>query len=669
MQETLNQGFLKYPSEVKESVYAVEGITSEYLLDQRSCSFEDNFSQDRRLLDQLTFPFLEVDELVLEILAFLSLQDELFYILDNTEPHRIQDDNLLVSNEEYLCSMKFDVEEFLSDHILRPCAVSDMVSPDTFGRSELMSLIETLEIPVSSASQTNSSFDFPVGPASFEEFQLLDIYLDQPFGVFFDLELSALSEISDCMSIESTNFKNFNELIVCHELALVDDTFKSLPVPILSSQGSEKPLLAFIEDVLANLNLQSLSASDDIYLDWYLLEENSCTSGVYSSYQNMLEEINLKPIEFDHEPCENDSTFYRYVFSDEALVRETTEDQGELKESFSDGISLVPSRTIAIASSTLLNERCEQKGRQDLAAVGNTEKALSSWKSKSESNYPNFFLNSQKPAGVGKSKSVFSTINTNTMLPKVLCDGKLTNKPSMSSADGSLKQLSSADDSLKQLNVALHQVFLSDNILHLINNSEKTYLAILQNETELRKTYLPYIGDEYSLMLSLPKQKLIDCVEKIYLQGTSNYWEEKIMTLATLYATKQIAWYLCFYGIYPAHLYLKKLCQSLKCLKSRLGFLVSLIEEAGKMVDREITLSHPALTTIQDILCSKTSTSTLKVLVLADQIFWWSLKKLLGSLGLSFEELNYVSPTDDQAPNATIMVDGLVSNCLFVSQE
>ncbi|KAE8651474.1 protein SHORTAGE IN CHIASMATA 1 [Cucumis sativus] len=654
--ETLNLGLLKYPSEVKESVYAVECIISEYLLDQRSCLFEDDFSQDRRLLDQSTFPFLEVDEIVLETLALLSLQDEIFFILDNTEPDRIQDVSLLVSNEEYLCSMKCDIEEFLSDHILDPCEVSEIVSSDIFGGSEPMSLIETLEIPGSSAIQTKSTFDFPIGPASFEEFQLLDVSMDQPFGVFFDLELSFLSEISDCISIESTDFKNFNELIVCHELALVDDTFKSLPVPILSSQGSERPLLAFIEDALANLNVQSLSASDDIYLDWYLLEENSCSSGIYLSYHNMLEEINLKPMEFDQEPFENDSTFYIYVFSDEDLVRETTEDKGELKESFPNGISMLPSQTFIVDSSKLLNDRCQ---RQDIAAVGNTAKTSSSWKSKSESSDPDFFLNFQKPVGMGKSESVFSTTNTNTMLPRVPCDGKLTNKPLISSTDGSSKQL----------NVEVHQVFLSDNILHLINNSEKTYLAILQNETGLRKTYLPYVADDYSLMLSLPKQKLIDCIEKIYLRGSSTYWEEKIMTLAMLYAIKQIGWYLCFYGIYPAHLYLKKLCQSLECLQSRLGFLASLIEEAGNSVDREITSSHPALTTIQDILCSKTSTSTLKVLIVANQIFWWSLKKLLRSLGLSFEELNYGSPTNDQVSNATITVDGLVSTCLLVSQE
>lgn len=659
MQETLNQGLLKYPSEVKESVYAVEGITSEYLLDQRSCLFEDEFAQDQKLLHQLTFPFLEVDEMVLETLAFLSLQDELFFILEKTQsPPRIQDDKLLVNNEEYLCSMKCDVEAFLSDHFLRPCVVSELASPGISGGSNLMSMMETLEIPVSSGIQTKSSCELSVGPTIFEEFQLLDIYSNQTFGVFFDLELSTASEVSDCMFIENMNFKTYNELVVCQELALVDDKFKSLPVPILSSQGSERLLCAFMEDVLANLNGQPLSASDGIYLDWHLLEENSFSSGLYSSCQNMLEEINLKPVEYDQEPLENDSMFYRYVFSDDALVRERTEDKGELKESFPDGTSMLPSQTIDVASSKLLNGSCQQKRRHDPAAVGNTEKALSSWKPKSEFNDLHFFLNSQKPAGVRKGESVFSSIDTSTMLPKVPCDGKLTNEPS----------LSKADDSRKQSNVAVHQVCLSDNILHLINNSEKTYLAILQNETELRKTYFPYLAEDYFLMLSLPKQKLIDCIKRIYLQGTSNYWEEKIMTLATLYATKQIAWYLCFYGIHPAHLYLTKLCQSLECLKSRLGFLMSLIEDAGRMVDREIAISHPALTTIQDILCSKTSTSTLKVLIVANKIFWWSLKKLFGSMGLSFEELNDERLIDQQVSNAN-MVDDLVSNCLLVSQE
>ncbi|TYI06185.1 hypothetical protein ES332_A10G140400v1 [Gossypium tomentosum] len=89
-----------------------------------------------------------------------------------------------------------------------------------------------------------------------------------------------------------------------------------------------------------------------------------------------------------------------------------------------------------------------------------------------------------------------------------------------------------------------------------------------------------------------------------------------------------------------AHLYVDKLCRSLGCIKSRLSFLHSLIEYARGKVDKEITTSHPSLCVIRGILQSKTSSSNSKVLILAKQVFWWSLKNLLMSMGLSWNELS-----------------------------
>ncbi|TYG98770.1 hypothetical protein ES288_A10G143000v1 [Gossypium darwinii] len=89
-----------------------------------------------------------------------------------------------------------------------------------------------------------------------------------------------------------------------------------------------------------------------------------------------------------------------------------------------------------------------------------------------------------------------------------------------------------------------------------------------------------------------------------------------------------------------AHLYVDKLCRSLGCIKSRLSFLHSLIEDARGKVDKEITTSHPSLCVIRGILQSKTSSSNSKVLILAKQVFWWSLKNLLMSMGLSWNELS-----------------------------
>ncbi|KAK5793966.1 hypothetical protein PVK06_035151 [Gossypium arboreum] len=89
-----------------------------------------------------------------------------------------------------------------------------------------------------------------------------------------------------------------------------------------------------------------------------------------------------------------------------------------------------------------------------------------------------------------------------------------------------------------------------------------------------------------------------------------------------------------------SHLYVDKLCRSLGCIKSRLSFLHSLIKDARGKVDKEITTSHPSLCVIRGILQSKTSSSNSKVLILAKQVFWWSLKNLLMSMGLSWNELS-----------------------------
>ncbi|KAJ0099162.1 hypothetical protein Patl1_20117 [Pistacia atlantica] len=137
-----------------------------------------------------------------------------------------------------------------------------------------------------------------------------------------------------------------------------------------------------------------------------------------------------------------------------------------------------------------------------------------------------------------------------------------------------------------------------------------------------------------------------------------------------------MAWYICFYGIHTARLYVDKLCKSLDCMKSRLGFLQSFIVEADGKVDEETTRSHPSLLVIQEILHSNTSQSNLKVLILADQVFWWSLKRLVVSMGLSCNELqNFYTHVDQpdalhDSGSKKSKMDGLLnSDCLLVSHE
>ena len=98
---------------------------------------------------------------------------------------------------------------------------------------------------------------------------------------------------------------------------------------------------------------------------------------------------------------------------------------------------------------------------------------------------------------------------------------------------------------------------------------------------------------DYLKLLGLQKHKLIE----YHINGNQ-------MAFVVLCAIKQAAWYLCFYGLHPAFLYLDKLCQNLEYLKSKLGFLQSLIKDEKGKVDNNVTMAHPSLTIVKEILQS-----------------------------------------------------------------
>ncbi|KAJ7974201.1 Protein SHORTAGE IN CHIASMATA 1 [Quillaja saponaria] len=86
-------------------------------------------------------------------------------------------------------------------------------------------------------------------------------------------------------------------------------------------------------------------------------------------------------------------------------------------------------------------------------------------------------------------------------------------------------------------------------------------------------------------------------------------------------------------------------------------------------------MSHPSLTVIKEILQSNIKRSSLKALIVAEKFFWWSLKSLLLSLGLSFNEIKNFHANQPDLCNNTVefrnaeMKDLLASDCLLVSPE
>jgi hypothetical protein len=655
---------MQSPHEVQGLIYSVENVTAELHMEQKVYVFEDeSFVQDQMCFQRSVFPSLEVDEMSLKSVTYLSVEEELVSLLENTEPQCwLQKDNMAINGEEVLGSREYDISKFLSDHCLsNQCLEPGLASVDIFPEMDFISVMESSESQGNSSCEGVSHVDCSllVSPGIFQEFQFLDMDSSPHFEIF-TTQRADEPETCDWMFREDMNFKNFNELIVSNELALVDNTFKSLPVPLFSDHEKLRSLCCIVVEVLADLNPLPLSVSDGIYLDWHLLEEDKCNSRIYSSYQSMLEEVDSRIFDFDLESLDDGTLLLDFVFSDNALNGPNTEERKESQKLLFHGISVPTGHMVGAASNKLLDDECPQP--EEHLTEKDNERASLLFKSMSQFNDLDFFLNPRKANAWENNDSAIKAVDTNAKFPKI---------PSSNSRAA----CASTGVQLQKSNILLYQVKLSDTILAIIDNFEKSYLAILQNERELVKTDLPFLAADSFKLLSLPKQKLMDRIKKASAKRTTSHRDGNIMVFVTLCAIKQMAWYMCFYGIHPAHLYVDKLCQSLECLKSRLGILWSLIEDAHRKVDREVTNSHPSLTCVQKILHSNTTQSNLKVLIVAEEIFWRSLKSLLMSMGLSFSEFhnNYAHANQSDLCKTeftnTRMDALLVTDCLLVSHE
>ncbi|XP_042975653.1 protein SHORTAGE IN CHIASMATA 1 isoform X1 [Carya illinoinensis] len=657
------------PCEVQGLIYSVEDFTSKYTMEQKAYVLEDDRSvQDQICCRQSLFPSLEVDETSLGTLTCLSIEEELLSLLENAEHLSwLQKDNMVNNVEELLGSRACDISQFLLAHCLsKDCPDHELAAMENFPEMDFISMVEHSQIQGNPSCKGKSQLDclLAVTPVIFQELQFLDVDSSQLFGAVFNRQTAYEPEKCDWLFTEDMNFKNFNELIVSYELALVDNTFKSLPVPLFSDDEKIRSLCSIIEDILAGLEQLPRSASDEIYLDWHLLEEDKCNSRIYSSYHSMLEDVDSPTFDFDLGSFDDGKLVFEIVFSDNVLNRPKIEEKKESLNLLHHGISVSTAHDVGDISKKLLDDECLNPGNGEQLAEKDAERAFLLFKSMSQFNDLDFFLNPRKASAGEYSDSAIKA---------VVADATFSEVPSSNSSTA----CASTGVQLHHCDVVSYGVKLSDIIVAIVDNFEKSYLSILQNEREMIKTYIPFLAEENFKLLSLPKQKLMDCIKKINAQGTTSHRDENIKVFFTLCALKQMAWYVCFYGIHPTHQYVDKLCHSLEFLRSRLGNLWPLIEDAGRKVEREITSSHPSLTFIQEILHSSTTQGNLKVLIVAEEIFWWSLRSLLMSVGLSFSEFeNYYAHANqsDLLKNDEDFINArmdalLVADCLLVSHE
>ncbi|KAK9292633.1 hypothetical protein L1049_020608 [Liquidambar formosana] len=399
---------MQYSYEVQESVYSIKDITSEYCMEQNTYLLEDAGSiQGQNHLHHCTFPLLEVDEISLGILTSLPMEDELPLVLENIEPrHYTQKDNLMVDGKELLGSVDANMLDDFSDHCLMKCAEYEMACPNIFLEMDFISITETSHIQRNSAfHQGTSDGDsfFSVSPVLFQEFQILDLDLSQFLEIFSNSQTIDEPDTCDQMFKEDMNLRNFNELIVSHELVLIDDAFKSLPIPVLLDHENIRSLNVIVEEILAELKPLSLSASDGIYLDWHLLEEEKCNHDIYSTYQSMLE-VNTCSIDSDLKFIDDGKWILDFIFAGDTPTGPNTGESKEVLNLFPAGVSMLNGNLSGVSSSKLLGDGCAKWGNGELLSDSNTKRVSLLFESMSKFNDLEFFLNPQKATAGGNSE-------------------------------------------------------------------------------------------------------------------------------------------------------------------------------------------------------------------------------------------------------------------------
>ncbi|KAK8657201.1 hypothetical protein V6N13_035453 [Hibiscus sabdariffa] len=647
---------LQFSDKIQESVYSVEDVISECNMEQNNYMLEEDSSfGDPKLLQHSTFLFLEVDEISLDTMTCHSMDDVLSTVFESIESQLwTQDNNVLTDSKELLGSIGYDILKFLSDCCLeKQYPEPELAFPEMFVDVSFICMVETPQVDGNSElfmDKQDADYFYPTNLIIFEEFQNFDVDSPQNFEVFLNRQKTHESEACNQIFWEDMNLKSFSELVVSHELVLADETFKSLPIPVLSDYGKMRLACTTVEELLSDLKLLPLSASDGIYLDWFILEEDRCNNKDYSLFQNMVEEIDSSDIDFEQEIFVGEKLVSDFILSDFALTVSSTEQYEEVPNVTSDRIPILNGDLMTVASSKLHDNGCPKPGNSEQLAEKDAKRASLLFKTMSQFNDLDFFLNPQK----GSTREISG--------PTAMSFNPKAEFPSIPSGH-SVEACASTSLALQQWDIMVYDTKMSDDIVALIENFEKCYLDILQNETEL----ISFLEDKFEL-LSLPKQKLMDCIKKKMARRNTFCNDDDIMAFVTLCAIKQMAWYMCFYGIHAAHLYVDKLCRSLGCTKSRLNYLHSLIEGARGKVEKDITTSHPSLCVIQGILQSKTSSGNSKVLILAEQVFWWSLKSLLMSMGLSWNELSSFCTNAD--PSDSYKMDSQrMSDCWLVSPE
>lgn len=647
--------------DMQHSIYTIDSLSTDYFVEKKADILEDSGFTSEKVGSSHhdTFFILEIDEASLGISNNISIMDDLISFEDIESEKCTQEDELLMNyvNGSF---RDFDLLAHLSNHCLAiQLPELQVLFSNYFEEIAFIDDTEDSQITHVVSSYLQTTDHISVGPRSkfpYEDFQFIDPEQCSFSQLFCDLATEGEVEAVKELFGEATKFRSFDELIVLHELTLMDDSFKSLPAPVLSNSQNNGSLLSIVEENLNELELESSSMFDGLYLDWHILEEDNGNSKKHFFCWKMLQEIEMHSISSSLNTFDNEMMAFNFLLSDDTFDKPNTEESKEVLN-ISHGLPLAPMSVSRVASGKLVNN-CGSKAASAEKLSEVSAEVSESVESLTQFNDANLFVN---PGNCTRGELSKDSNLLHDVFP-------------VYSSSAIMDSIATTEVTLQQSNVKMYKIKLSDEILKLIDHFKRSFLNILENNKKLVDNHYPSLGMDDISLLRIPKEKLMHQIMKAGVLGTVLADDdESIISLVTLWAIKQMTLYLCHYGVHTTYLYIMKLINSMECLKCRLNSIQSLIGNICLEAERDITKFHPSLSVIKELLQSNIVDGGKKILIVADQVFWWPLKQLLTSMNIYYDQPQTSRKNKDQQNEFNDISDAtsiiFQSDCCLVSHE
>ncbi|PKU86671.1 hypothetical protein MA16_Dca014313 [Dendrobium catenatum] len=652
------------PYEVDRLLCLIEDVPDILIICEESFSEKDgNSLQDSKLCHDIKLPSFEIGESVLGIHECFSM-DETFNDLLAYLKLQKNGDELVVNAKELLGSTNDSFSEhFLTqaasdglDH--RPLPLNSLLDLDLIDLNGCI-LLEDKSVMYPMVSDGSS----PHVPCltQLEEVQVFDGTMNVPdmFNSFNSVEKEEFFE--QMCKEQIREMESFYESVLTSELSLMDNPFKFLPAPILIDANILKSESMIMEDIFNAIKPHSFSVCDEIYLDWHPLLEGACNNEACSAFMSMIQEVSSYRID----TCELESQCEPFTHSDFYFMDDSL---GEVSiehcKKHTDVHKKCPDDMFP-AVDTDVTEAVNHDNRESNSAnqmpKNNPAKISSMLEPISQFNDLNFFLGVRK--GSAEVSSGFETCSANRHSIRITSWDTLQ-EPSEASFF--------SESNLQKIEV--HKASLSGYTLNLIDEIQAIYFSNLNKCKHLISNSSSSTAME---LLSIHKGRLLELIShKGESQCTSGPRDEAFVALLAIYALKQLAYYLCFFGIHIAYLYVSICSSNVTNLAERLQPLQSLLQDAHWKAEKEIIESHPSLSLIEGLLKSNASKGCKKTLIISNEVFWPSLKYKLTILKISFNEVrNPCCPTEqldilDKCRSPNSIIEALMhSDCLLLSYE